>query len=119
VPPALREAAMEWMGRAQLGFYDQVLSTKVSGRAFIPFNRHVIVAANHASHLGHGAREVRARQLRRGLGLARRARLLLRGPRWRRLYFENFTNLVPMARSGSLRQALRKAGELVDQGKTC
>jgi long-chain acyl-CoA synthetase len=40
------------------------------------------------------------------------------GNRWRKTYFENFTNLVPMSRNGSLRQALRQVGELLDQGKT-
>ena len=40
------------------------------------------------------------------------------GNRFRKAYFENFTNLVPMTRSGSLRQALRQAGALLEQGKT-
>jgi long-chain acyl-CoA synthetase len=40
------------------------------------------------------------------------------GNRWRKAYFENFTNLVPMARGNSLRQALRQAGSLLDEGKT-
>jgi long-chain acyl-CoA synthetase len=40
------------------------------------------------------------------------------GNRFRKAYFENFTNLVPMTRSGSLRQALRQAGDLLEQGKT-
>ena len=39
IPEPLREAAMAWMGMAQHGFYDRVLKTKVSGRAFIPHNR--------------------------------------------------------------------------------
>ena len=40
------------------------------------------------------------------------------GNRVRKAYFENLTNLVPMTRSGSLRQALRQAGDLLDRGKT-
>jgi long-chain acyl-CoA synthetase len=40
------------------------------------------------------------------------------GNRYRKAYFEQLTNLVPMSRSGSLRGALREAGELLDQGKT-
>jgi long-chain acyl-CoA synthetase len=40
------------------------------------------------------------------------------GGRWRRAYFENLTNLVPLSRGGSLRQSLRKAGDLIDQGNT-
>src|SRR5262249_14552408 len=48
IPEPVREAAMHFMGRAQIGFYDKVLSTSVTGRAFIPHNRNTIVAANHA-----------------------------------------------------------------------
>jgi long-chain acyl-CoA synthetase len=39
------------------------------------------------------------------------------GPRWRKAYFENLTNLVPLSRSGSLRQSLRLAGNLIEEGK--
>jgi long-chain acyl-CoA synthetase len=34
----------------------------------------------------------------------------------KRAYFENFTNLVPMERHGSLRESLRLAGEVIRQG---
>jgi long-chain acyl-CoA synthetase len=118
LPPALRDAAMTWLGRAQLGFYDQVLHTKVSGRAFIPHNRNVIVAANHASHLDMGLVKYALGSYGDGLVSLAAQDYFFEGPRWRRLYFENLTNLVPMARNGSLRQALRQAGELIDQGKT-
>ena len=37
--------------------------------------------------------------------------------RWRRAYFENFTNLMPLSRTGSLRQSLRQAGEQLEQGQ--
>src|SRR5262249_50508654 len=35
---------------------------------------------------------------------------------FRRMYFENFTNLVPMERHGSLRESLRLAGEVIRDG---
>jgi 1-acyl-sn-glycerol-3-phosphate acyltransferase len=34
----------------------------------------------------------------------------------RRMYFENFTNLVPMERHGSLRESLRLAGDVIREG---
>src|SRR5260370_35339349 len=34
----------------------------------------------------------------------------------KRAYFENFTNLIPMDRHGSLRESLRIAGEALNQG---
>ncbi len=118
LPPALREAAMHWMGRAQLGFYDKVLKTSVSGRAFIPYNRNVIVAANHASHLDMGLCKYGLGSYGEGIVSLAAQDYFFEGNRFRKAYFENFTNLVPMSRSGSLRGALRRAGELLDEGKT-
>jgi long-chain acyl-CoA synthetase len=40
------------------------------------------------------------------------------GGRWRRAYFETLTNLAAFDRKGGLRQALRQAGDVIDQGKT-
>ncbi len=79
IPPALRDAAMHWMGLAQMGFYDKVLRTKVTGRAFIPHNRSTIVAANHASHLDMGLVKYALGGLRQRFGVTRGAGLLLRG----------------------------------------
>lgn len=118
LPPAMREAAMHWLGRAQMGFYDRVLHTRVSGRAFIPHNRNVLVAANHASHLDMGLAKYALGSYGRGLVSLAAQDYFFEGNRWRKAYFENLTNLVPMSRSGSLRQSLRQAGELLEQGKT-
>lgn len=117
LPPALREAAMFWMGRAQHGFYDRVLRTRVSGRNFIPYNRNTIVAANHTSHLDMGLVKYALGTYGKNIVSLAAQDYFFEGARWRKAYFENFTNLVPMARNGSLRQALRQAGELIDQGK--
>ena len=118
IPPALREAAMHWMGRAQMGFYESVLRTKVTGRAFIPHNRSTIVAANHASHLDMGLVKYALGGYGEDLVSLAAQDYFFEGNRFRKAYFENFTNLVPMTRNGSLRQALRQAGDLLEQGKT-
>ncbi len=118
VPPALREAAMHWLGRAQMSFYDKVLDTRVTGRAFIPFNRSTLVAANHASHLDMGLVKYALGSYGADIVSLAAQDYFFEGGRFRRAYFENFTNLVAMSRSGSLRQSLRQAGELLEQGKT-
>jgi long-chain acyl-CoA synthetase len=118
IPPALRDAAMHWMGRAQMGFYDTVLRTKVTGRAFIPHNRSTIIAANHASHLDMGLVKYALGSYGEDLISLAAQDYFFEGNRFRKAYFENFTNLVPMTRSGSLRQALRQAGDLLERGKT-
>ncbi len=118
IPPQMRDAAMHWMGRAQMGFYDRVLRTKITGRAFLPYNRNTIVAANHASHLDMGLVKYALGSYGQDLVSLAAQDYFFEGNRWRKTYFENFTNLVPMSRSGSLRQSLRQAGSLLDEGKT-
>jgi 1-acyl-sn-glycerol-3-phosphate acyltransferase len=75
-----------------------------------------IVAANHASHLDMGlCKHALGEQGDAGPGRAGGQGLLLRrsgAP----AYFENFTNLVPMERFGSLRESLRLAGDVLRQG---
>jgi long-chain acyl-CoA synthetase len=118
VPAAVRETAMHWMGQAQLGFYDKVLSTEVTGRAFIPHNRNTIVAANHSSHLDMGLVKYALGKYGTDIASIAAQDYFFEGNRWRKAYFENLTNLVPMSRNGSFRQALRQVGDLIEQGKT-
>lgn len=118
IPPALRDAAMHWMGTAQMSFYERVLDVKVTGRAFIPHNRSTLVAANHASHLDMGLVKFALGSYGQGIHALAASDYFFEGDRWRKAYFENFTNLVPLSRSGSLRQSLRLAGSLITEGKT-
>ncbi len=118
VPEPLREAAMHWLGRAQHGFYEKVLKTRVSGRAFIPHNRNVIVAANHASHLDMGLVKFALGTYGEAIVSLAAQDYFFEGNRFRKAYFENFTRLVPMPRNGTLRQGLRKAAELIEEGQT-
>jgi long-chain acyl-CoA synthetase len=108
---------MHWLGRAQMGFYDRVMQTRVSGRAFIPQNRNVLVAANHASHLDMGLVKYALGPYGRDMVSLAAQDYFFEGGKWRKAYFENLTNLVPISRTGSLRQSLRRAGALLDEGK--
>jgi len=118
IPEPLREAAMAWMGMAQHGFYDRVLHTKVTGRAFIPHNRNTIIAANHASHLDMGLVKYALGTYGEKMVSLAAQDYFFEGNKYRKAFFENFTNLAPMPRGSSLRQALRQAGDLIEQGKT-
>jgi long-chain acyl-CoA synthetase len=103
---------------AQHGFYDRVLRTKVTGRAFIPHNRSTIIAANHASHLDMGLVKYALGSYGEKMVSLAAQDYFFEGNKYRKAFFENFTNLAPMPRGSSLRQALRQAGELIEQGKT-
>ncbi len=115
--PPLREAAMHWLGRAQMGFYRSVMRTTVTGGAFIPQNRNVLVAANHASHLDMGLVKYALGEYGQGMISLAAQDYFFEGGKWRKAYFENLTNLVPISRTGSLRQSLRLAGSLLDEGQ--
>jgi long-chain acyl-CoA synthetase len=93
--------------------YERVLETDIYGKP-PPFGGY-IVAANHASHLDTGL-------VKYALGEQGEAMVALAAKDYffedpvRRMYFENFTNLVPMERHGSLRESLRLAGEVIHDG---
>ena len=108
---------MHWLGQRQMGFYRSVMQTEVTGRAFIPQNRNVLVAANHASHLDMGLVKYALGDYGQGMISLAAQDYFFEGGRWRKAYFENLTNLVPLSRSGSLRQSLRRAGALLDEGQ--
>jgi long-chain acyl-CoA synthetase len=108
------------LGRSLLSFgqkvlYGGVFDVHVTGQAFIPQNRNVLVIANHTSHLDMGlVKTVLGEQGQRLAALA--ARDYFFDTPIKRAYFENFTNLIPMDRNGSLRESLRLAGEALHQG---
>jgi long-chain acyl-CoA synthetase len=115
VPEAVATVGKTLLGWGQRALYGRVLDTEVTGRANIPANSGFIVAANHASHLDMGL-------VKHALGdwgqrlVALAAKDYFFEDPIKRAYFENFTNLVPMDRHGSLRESLRLASEVIKQG---
>ena len=95
--------------------YDRVLETDVHGGANVPPFGGYIVAANHASHLDTGLVKYALGEQGDAL-VALAAKDYFFDDPFRRMYFENFTNLVPMERHGSLRESLRLAGEVIRDG---
>src|SRR5205085_12128605 len=74
-----------------------------------------IVAANHSSHLDMGLVKMALAEAGTDL-VALAAADYFFDTKYKRAYMENFTNLVPMERSGSLRQSLRHARSFLDRG---
>jgi len=106
------------LGRSALrsgmrALYERVLETDVHGQV-PPFGGY-IVAANHASHLDTGLVKYALGEQGDAL-VALAAKDYFFDDPFRRMYFENFTNLVPMERHGSLRESLRLAGEVIRDG---
>jgi long-chain acyl-CoA synthetase len=95
--------------------YDRVLHTEIHGDVHVPPFGGYIVAANHASHLDTGL-------VKHALGESGDLLVALGAKDYffedpvRKAYFENFTNVVPMERYGSVRESLRLAGDVLADG---
>jgi long-chain acyl-CoA synthetase len=115
VPKPLVGIGRKALRFGQKALYERILDTEVTGRAFVPPFGGYIVAANHSSHLDMGL-------VKHALGESGPALVALAAKDYffedpvRRMYFENFTNLVPMERHGSLRESLRLASEVLREG---
>jgi long-chain acyl-CoA synthetase len=117
-PEPVRDAVKSLLGRAQIAFYDKVMEPKVTGRAYIPHNRNTIVIANHASHLDMGFVKYALGSYGQDIVSLAAQDYFFEG-KWRRAYFENFTNLAALERkSGNIGKALKQAGEILEAGKT-
>jgi long-chain acyl-CoA synthetase len=115
IPSLVRVVGNRGLDVLQRVFYERMLKTRYEGRSNIPVHTNFIVAPNHTSHLDMGLTKM-------ALGAAGRDMVALAAAdyffdnKYKRAYMDNFTNLVPMERSGSLRQSLRHARSFLDRG---
>jgi long-chain acyl-CoA synthetase len=116
VPDSVARLGKTGIGLFQKLFFRQVLDTKVEGALHIPSHTHFVVAANHCSHLDMGAVKIALGEAGRDLASLAAADYFF-SDRWRRAYFSNFTNLVPMERVGSIRKSMDIAERVLRQGR--
>ncbi|HEY0094940.1 MAG TPA: AMP-binding protein, partial [Archangium sp.] len=115
VPEPLMTVGRQLVRLGQQAIFGGLFDVKVTGKPFIPMNRNFLVIANHTSHLDMGlVKVVLGEQGERLTTLA--ARDYFFDTALKRAYFENFTDLIPMDRHGSLRESLRMAGNALRQG---
>src|SRR6266852_6313257 len=115
VPEFLRTIGNKTVDLAQRTLYERLLRTKYEGQTNIPYHTNFIVAANHSSHLDIGLVKMALGDAGPDL-VALAAADYFFDTKYKRAYMENFTNLVPIERSGSLRQSLRHARSFLDRG---
>lgn len=115
VPPLVASLGRAGLTAAQKWFYKDVLNPEFRGRGHVPKHTHFIVAANHASHLDMGLVKMALGKSGENL-VALAAADYFFDNKVKRAFFENFTNLAPMERKGSLRKSLEWAFNLLEQG---
>jgi len=115
VPSLVRTVGNKGLDALQRVFYEKFLHMKVEGESNIPVHTNFLVASNHASHLDMGL-------VKMSLGAHGRDMVALAAAdyffdnKFKRAYMDNFTNTVPMERSGSLRKSLRQALSFLERG---
>jgi long-chain acyl-CoA synthetase len=115
IPSFVKTAGTRTGDFLQRFLYDQFLKTNYEGRSNIPPHTNFIVAANHCSHLDMGLTKMALGEYGRDM-VALAAADYFFDTKYKRAVMENFTNLVPMERTGSLRQSLRHAKSFLDRG---
>ena len=116
IPSIVRRVGNSLVDFAQETLYEGILNTTVEGEANVPQHTNFIVAPNHTSHLDTGL-------VKKALGkdvaeqtVAVAAADYWFDTRYKRAYMNNFTTLVPIERTGSLRQSLRHVTDILNQG---
>ncbi|CAN5253879.1 hypothetical protein BH10ACI1_BH10ACI1_10160 [soil metagenome] len=116
VPSIIRRVGNSLVDFAQDKLYDNVLHTKIEGESNVPPHTNFIVAPNHSSHLDTGL-------VKKALGkeTAEQTVAVAAADYWfdtkyKRAYMNNFTTLVPIERTGSLRQSLRHVTRILNEG---
>jgi long-chain acyl-CoA synthetase len=116
IPSIVRRVGNQLIDFAQGTLYDNVLDTTIEGETNVPLHTNFIVAPNHASHIDTGL-------VKKALGkdVAEQTVAVAAADYWfdtkyKRAYMNNFTTLVPIERTGSLRQSLRHVTDILKQG---
>ncbi|HEU4594953.1 MAG TPA: AMP-binding protein [Pyrinomonadaceae bacterium] len=115
IPSIVRTVGNRGLDVVQKLFYERFLNATVEGEGNIPAHTNFIAAANHASHLDIGLVKVALGEYGRDM-VALAAADYFFDNKYKRAYMNNFTNLVPIERSGSLRQSLRHARSFLERG---
>ncbi|MDQ3375104.1 MAG: 1-acyl-sn-glycerol-3-phosphate acyltransferase, partial [Acidobacteriota bacterium] len=115
VPSIIRRIGNQVIDFAQERLYDGILNTTIEGASNVPQHTNFIVAPNHASHLDTGL-------VKKALGeMAEQTVAVAAADYWfdtkyKRAYMNNFTTLIPIERTGSLRQSLRHVTQILKDG---
>ncbi len=109
---AAGRAAIEFFQRA---LYGRVFDIDVKGQTNVPQHAPFLVAANHQSHLDVGLVKIALGGEGKKLASLAARDYFFDNP-WKRAWFGNFTNLVPIERRGGLKESLQAAVRTLNYG---
>ncbi|MGI8812023.1 MAG: AMP-binding protein, partial [Pyrinomonadaceae bacterium] len=116
IPGLVRRIGNSIVDFAQDTLYEGILNTRIEGEGKVPQHTNFIVAPNHTSHIDTGL-------VKKALGkdVAEQTVAVAAADYWfdtkyKRAYMNNFTTLVPIERTGSLRQSLRHVTRILNEG---
>lgn len=116
VPGSAKETLRSLLGMSQTALYRDMFDVKVIGRTHIPYHTHAIVCANHSSHLDMGLVKYALRDWAPELATLAASDYFF-DTKAKRTYFGQFTNLIPMERTGGLEKSMAEAVGAVKNGK--
>ncbi len=116
VPAIVKFVGNKVVTLAQKSLYERVLDTKIVSRSNVPAHTNFIVSSNHASHLDMGLVKYALGEQVAEQTVAVAAADYWFDTKYKRAYMNNFTTLVPIERSGSLRQSLRHVTQILKEG---
>lgn len=117
VPESVSKFGKDLLYRAQMRSYGDFFNVDVYGRSNIPqHDPNIIVIANHSSHLDMGLVKYALGEYGNNIRALAAADYFYKD-KVRKTYFTNFTNLLPIERSGSLEGSLGHAVKAIRKGE--
>lgn len=115
VPDSVAAAGRAAIDFAQKALFNGLFEIEITGKGLVPRHAPFLVAANHSSHLDVGLVKLALGEEGEKLASLAARDYFFDNP-WKRAWFGNFTNLVPLDRKGSLKESLRNAGRTLELG---
>ena len=115
VPASVAAAGRAAIGFFQKGLFGKLFDIEMSGQGNVPSRGPFLVAANHQSHLDMGLVKMALGEEGPKLASLAARDYFFDNP-WKRAWFGNFTNLVPIERRGGLKESLQTAVRTLETG---
>ncbi len=118
IPGWVADPTRGFLYRVQMWFYKNVLHTTIRGQKNIPWNNHhVIVVANHSSHLDYGLVQYSLGKFGQHMGILA-ARDYFYNNFWKSTFFTHLMTTIPVEREaqGGYAAALRHATSFLAKG---